>query len=129
MSDMAIVTPIAPSNYYISAVPSSNPAGSRRQLMKRVRLNYVVVLWILAIVLLSGLLGLGYEALATSRYRSLGMAGRLIDVGGYKEYIYCLGKGQPTIVFDSGLGDASDVWREIHRQVAEYSRASLTVPD
>jgi pimeloyl-ACP methyl ester carboxylesterase len=78
-----------------------------------------------ALIVVSALLGLGYETLATSRYRSRGMPGKLVDVGGYREYIHCLGTGQPTIVLDSGLGDASDVWRGIQGQVAEYSRTCV----
>jgi pimeloyl-ACP methyl ester carboxylesterase len=63
------------------------------------------VLTACAVIVVPALLGLGYETLATSRYRSRGMPGKLVDVGGYREYIHCLGTG----VFDRpGLGWSDD---------------------
>jgi len=81
------------------------------------------VLWFLVIVLAVGVLtGMSYEALATQRSRSRGTPGRLVEVGGYRLYIDCQGRGLPTVVIDSGLGDASDVWSELHPKFAELTR-------
>jgi hypothetical protein len=31
--------------------------------------------------------------------------GQLVDVGGFRLNLYCMGTGSPTVVFDSGWGD------------------------
>jgi len=31
--------------------------------------------------------------------------GRLVDAGGFRLNLYCMGSGSPTVVFDSGWGD------------------------
>jgi pimeloyl-ACP methyl ester carboxylesterase len=36
---------------------------------------------------------------------------------------YCLGRGSPTVVFDSGLGDATRVWALVQPRVAAVTRA------
>jgi hypothetical protein len=33
-----------------------------------------------------------------------------VDIGGYALYLRCVGQGEPTVVFDSGLGASSEVW-------------------
>jgi pimeloyl-ACP methyl ester carboxylesterase len=84
------------------------------------------VLWFLVIVLAVGVLtGMSYEALATQRSRSRAAPGRLVEVGGYRLYIDCQGRGSPTVVIDSGLGDASDVWSELHPKLAELARTCV----
>jgi pimeloyl-ACP methyl ester carboxylesterase len=37
--------------------------------------------------------------------------------------IYCTGKGSPTVVFDSGLGDGTRVWGLIQPAIAKHTRA------
>jgi pimeloyl-ACP methyl ester carboxylesterase len=69
--------------------------------------------------------GAGFEATATAFYWMKGAPGKLIDIGGYRLYLQCQGAGTPTIVFDGGLGDASDVWRDIVGSVTRQSRTCL----
>lgn len=64
------------------------------------------------------LAGVAFEALATYHYRSRGVPGKLVDVGGYRIHIYCEGTGSPTAVFDGGLGDPSDAYRDLRPKVA-----------
>jgi len=55
--------------------------------------------------------------------------GRLLDIGGYRLHIYCLGRGSPTVVLDSGIGGFSLEWLDIqtalsrHTRVCTYDRA------
>jgi hypothetical protein len=37
-------------------------------------------------------------------------AGQLVDVGGFRLNLYCMGSGSPTVVFDSGWGDWAPAW-------------------
>ena len=43
--------------------------------------------------------------------------------GGRRLNIYCIGRGSPAVVFDSGLGDGTRVWGLIQPAVAKYTRA------
>jgi hypothetical protein len=36
--------------------------------------------------------------------------GQLVDVGGFRLNLYCMGSGSPTVVFDSGWGDWAPAW-------------------
>ncbi len=49
----------------------------------------------------------------------------MIELGSYRQYLDCRGHGTPTIVFDSGLGDASDVWGAIQMQASMFTRACM----
>lgn len=56
--------------------------------------------------------------------------GRLIDVGGYKLHIHCVGDGTPTVVIDGGAGAWSIHFTHIQQalsraRVCTYDRAGL----
>jgi hypothetical protein len=36
--------------------------------------------------------------------------GQLVDVGGFRLNLYCLGSGSPTVIFDSGYEDWARAW-------------------
>ena len=44
--------------------------------------------------------------------------GRLVDVGGYRLHLDCVGQGSPTIVIDAGAGNWSVAWTKIQEQLA-----------
>ncbi len=48
--------------------------------------------------------------------------GRMIDMGGYKQHIYCVGAGAPTIVLESGLAGFSLEWYPLEARLARYQR-------
>src|SRR5205085_5488011 len=39
--------------------------------------------------------------------------GQLVDVGGFRLNLYCIGSGSPTVVFDSGWGDWAPAWSKV----------------
>ena len=49
--------------------------------------------------------------------------GELVDVGGFRLNLYCMGSGSPTVVFDSGWGDWAPAWSKVQPQVAKWTRA------
>jgi len=55
--------------------------------------------------------------------------GQLVDVGGYRLHIFCLGHGEPTVILESGLGGFSLDWiyvqtlLESETRVCAYDRA------
>jgi pimeloyl-ACP methyl ester carboxylesterase len=80
------------------------------------------------IVLLVGILGLAaiagetYESLARARdERLFPRWGELVDVGGYRLNLNCIGEGSPTVVLDSALGMPGAEWSLVQPDVAEFA--------
>ncbi|MGH8182798.1 MAG: alpha/beta hydrolase [Rhodanobacteraceae bacterium] len=48
---------------------------------------------------------------------------RLVDIGGRRVNIYCVGHGSPTVVFDAGLGDQIRAWAIVQPAVSKVTRA------
>lgn len=49
--------------------------------------------------------------------------GQLVDVGGFRLNLYCMGSGSPTVVFDSGWEDWAPAWSAVQPQIARWTRA------
>jgi pimeloyl-ACP methyl ester carboxylesterase len=49
--------------------------------------------------------------------------GQLVDAGGFRLNLYCMGSGSPTIVFDSGWGDWAPAWSKVQPKIAKWTRA------
>jgi pimeloyl-ACP methyl ester carboxylesterase len=45
-----------------------------------------------------------------------------VDVGGYKLYIHCEGTGSPTVILESGLDGDVVTWKDVHPEVAQFTR-------
>ncbi len=83
-------------------------------------------------ILVLAVAGASYEAIAAAgdaqRYPALG---QLVDVGGYRLHIQCVGAGSPTVVLDAGLGGASLDWSLVQpalgttTRVCAYDRAGM----
>ena len=52
-----------------------------------------------------------------------GRPGQLVDAGGFRLNLYCMGSGSPTVVFDSGWGDWAPAWSKVQPQIAKWTRA------
>ena len=50
------------------------------------------------------------------------LAGDKIDVGGYRLYIDCKGTGSPTVILESGLEGDVVTWKDVHPEVATFTR-------
>ncbi len=68
--------------------------------------------------------GLSYEALMApgdgERYPP---PGTLVDVGGHRLHLYCIGQGSPTVLFEAGHGGSSLDWQLVQPQIAKTTRA------
>lgn len=51
--------------------------------------------------------------------------GRLVDVGGRMMHLYCIGRGAPTIVIDTGLGGTSLEWEAVMHRLGGPSRVCV----
>jgi pimeloyl-ACP methyl ester carboxylesterase len=51
-----------------------------------------------------------------------GQPGQLVNVGGFRLNLYCVGGGSPTVVFDSGWGDWAPAWSKVQPEIAKWTR-------
>jgi len=69
------------------------------------------------------LVGYIYEPIAeSSDAKAYPPPGQLVDVGGYRLHINCVGTGSPTVIIEAGLGDWSTGWNFVQQGVAEATR-------
>ena len=67
--------------------------------------------------------GATYQALAGSAdARRHPEPGTLVDIGGRKFLLNCTGVGGPTVILESGLGDASSEWQAVQLDTAKFAR-------
>lgn len=98
-------------------VPNQRPRNRLLIWIGRTLLGLLIALAVLAVV------GASYQALATARdAQAFPRPGQLIDVGGYKLHIHCLGAGSPTVITESGLGGSSPDWSLVQPPVGESTR-------
>jgi pimeloyl-ACP methyl ester carboxylesterase len=78
------------------------------------------------VIVLLALIGLLYQGVASALDASASPPpGRLIDVGGHRLELYCMGRrdpGKPTVILESGLGGTSLDWRKVQPAVARFTR-------
>ncbi|MDA2913335.1 alpha/beta hydrolase, partial [Acidobacteriia bacterium AH_259_A11_L15] len=76
--------------------------------------------------------GMLYQILATQAdRRNFPPPGKLVDVGGHRLHIHCVGEGRPTVVLETGALGMSALWGwvqpqvAVHTRVCSYDRAGL----
>src|SRR5918912_1497138 len=70
-----------------------------------------------------GLIGASYEAIAAAGdARSYPPPGQLVDVGGYRLHIQCVGTDSPTVVLDAGLSGSSLDWSLVQPELGRTTR-------
>lgn len=83
-------------------------------------------LWLGGAVVLSLVLilaGTIYESVAEAAdSQAYPPPGQLVDVGGHRLHINCVGTGSPTVVIEAGLGDWSTGWGVVQQGVAKTTR-------
>lgn len=76
-----------------------------------------------ALIASLALAGAGYEAIAArGDAQAYPPPGQLVDVGGYRLLINCVGTGSPTVVLDAGLGGTSLDWALVQPEIAQTTR-------
>lgn len=85
-----------------------------------------ISLWLILGIVALAVLGAVYQAIATAMdRRALPAPGQMIDVGGYRLHLYCVGPNtaeRPTVILESGLGATSSSWGWIQPSVAKTTR-------
>lgn len=78
---------------------------------------------ILALLLLAALAGATYEnVMASEDATRYPPPGRLVDVGGHRLHLHCMGEGSPTVVLEAGWGGFSIDWSLVQPTLAKRAR-------
>ena len=109
-------------NTIITSHNPNPPAAVRRsnQIVRRIGRT---LLGLLALLIGLALLGASYEAIMaagdTERYPP---AGRLVDVGGFRLHLHCIGEGSPTVIMEAGGGGNVLHWMLVQPAIAQSTR-------
>lgn len=84
-----------------------------------------VIVTILVILLLA-IAGTVYQTAASEAdRRNFPSPGNLIDVGGFKMHIYCMGEGSPTVILETLSGGTSSYWGWVQPEAAKTTRVCV----
>lgn len=89
-----------------------------------------VVLWLwrgllgfLAFIVILALVGTIYQLIATEiDQHNYPPPGQMVDVGGYKLHLHCIGEGSPTVILDAVGGGSSTQWALVQPEIASTAR-------
>ena len=83
----------------------------------------VIALWIASLAVVLILAGILYQLLGSRRDRKrYAGSGRWVSVGdGCELYLFEMGAGEPTVVFESGIGATHLNWRYIQESVGKFA--------
>ena len=74
-------------------------------------------------LILAALSGVTWQWLATRRdLASTPPPGRLVDVGGHRLHLWCMGAGAPAVILENGLGGSSAAWGFVQPEAARFTR-------
>ena len=100
-------------------VPTTATRMGRRVLRGIARGGGVV----LALIAGLALAGAAYEAIAArGDAHTYPPPGQMVDVGGYRLHIHCVGTGSPTVVLDAGLSRTSLDWSLVQPVIGQTTR-------
>jgi pimeloyl-ACP methyl ester carboxylesterase len=78
---------------------------------------------LMSLAVLCAAAGAVYQIESSARdRRAHPMPGQLVDIGGYKLHIFCEGRGSPSVILDSGLGDTFVSWQKVQPEIAKFAR-------
>jgi pimeloyl-ACP methyl ester carboxylesterase len=107
---------------HITASQTAQPAKVRPRARALFWLKRTLLGAFALLIVLIGL-GTGYEAfMAAGDAARYPPPGQLVDVGGYKMHISCMGEGAPTVVLNSGAGGFSAEWSLVQPELAKATR-------
>jgi len=79
--------------------------------------------WLVVGLLALAVIGAIYQAVATQIDQSTyPPPGEMVNVNGHLMHINCVGRGSPTVILESGLGNMSADWANIQPEVAKTTR-------
>lgn len=84
------------------------------------------LIWFGAFVFVLAIAGTLYQtASAEADRKKFPAPGDLIDVGGFKMHIHCIGEGSPTVILETLSGGTSSYWGWVQPEVAKTTRVCV----
>src|SRR5215212_8660562 len=100
--------------------PPSPVWHSGKRVLRWIGRGLVTLVGLIAVLALAGA---SYEAIAAAGdVRRYPPPGQLVDVGGSRLHIQCVGTGSPTVVLDAGLGGSSLDWNLVQPELGRTTR-------
>ncbi len=100
--------------------PASRAWPMSRRVLRWIGRSLAALVGLIAVLALAGA---SYEAIAAAGdARRYPAPGRMVDVGGYRLHIQCVGAGSPTVVLDAGLGGSSLDWSLVQPELGRTTR-------
>jgi pimeloyl-ACP methyl ester carboxylesterase len=101
----------------------AEPLPQARKGKRRLGWGKRLLTWFLGVVMALAGAGVVYQQIGTALDRRFyGPPGQLVNVGGYKLHLHCLGQGSPTVILDHVGATNSAQWALIQPQVATQTR-------
>src|SRR5215212_1699335 len=101
----------------------STPPTAVRRSNQIVRWTGRTLLGLLALLIGLAVIGFSYEAIMAAgdatRYPP---AGQLVDVGGYRLHLHCVGVGSPTVIMEAGGGGNVLHWMLVQPAISQSTR-------
>ncbi len=84
------------------------------------------IIFLTVLVLVLTITGMVYQTAGSeSDRRNFPAPGNLIDVGGFKMHIHCVGEGSPTVILETLSGGTSSYWGWIQPEAAKETRVCV----
>src|SRR5207237_3656458 len=101
--------------------PSAAETGAMPIMLRWARRG---ALALVVVVVAAAAAGVTYEAIAAAQdAAAYPPPGRLVNVGGHRLHLSCVGERSPTVVFESGLANMSADWSKVQPQIGATSVA------
>jgi pimeloyl-ACP methyl ester carboxylesterase len=101
----------------------NTPSRARRMGRRALRWTGRGLAALFVLIAILALAGASYEASAgAGDARRYPPPGELVDVGGYRLHIQCVGTGSPTVVLDAGLSGSSLDWNLVQPELGRTTR-------
>jgi len=94
----------------------------QREKSLKLRVKWILASFVALLVLVAAA-GASYQAICEHHDRDrFPEIGRRVDAGGFSLNLNCTGKGNPTVVLESGLGIPAIGWELVQPKIAEFAR-------
>jgi pimeloyl-ACP methyl ester carboxylesterase len=81
------------------------------------------LLWAVVTLLALAVVGAIYQAIATQLdERAYPPPGRLVEVGGHRLHVRCVGEGSPTVILEAAIVGMSAHWVRVQQEIAKATR-------
>jgi len=100
-----------------------NPPTAVRRSNQIIRWTGRTLLGLLALLIGLAVIGASYEAImAAGDVERYPPPGKLVDVGGYRLHLHCVGEGSPTVIMEAGGGGNVLHWMLVQPAIAQSTR-------